>query len=211
MALAKGRTWIWNIWAPIYNKIWGFQHFSLRPTRRFVHNYLQEIRLEPGNILDIGCGIGELSNELAKHRPETRILGVDYSDGMIARAKKDYAAPNIEYIHGSLEDIPAGRKFDLIVSTHSFPYFPSKLKAAQLMKDLLNKGGRILIIQGNTNNRYDAAWLALVKLGVSKADFLAVSEVESVIREAGFRIGTVRRVDTLSFIPSIYMVEGIKD
>jgi trans-aconitate methyltransferase len=208
MAIASKR--IWNVWAPIYNKIWGFQQFSLRPTRRFVHKYLQEIGLEPKSILDIGCGIGELSYELAQHYPVCKILAVDYSDGMIARAKKDYSALNIEYIHGSLEDIPAGRKFDLIVSTHSFPYFPYKLKAAQTMKCLLNQGGRILIIQGNTNNWYDAAWLALVKLGVSKADFLAVAKVESIIRDAGFRIGTVRRVETKYFIPSIYMVEGIK-
>lgn len=211
MALAIGTKLIWNIWAPRYNKIWGFQRFSLTPTRKFVHKYLDESDCCPQNILDIGCGVGELSHELSQNWPNARILGVDYSDGMIARAKKDYSAPNIEYILGSLEDIPVDRKFDLIVSTHSFPYFPDKLKAARTMKKMLEPGGTIIIIQGNTNNLYDAAWLAMVKLGVSKADFFSVKKIKSILKEAGFRIGTVKRVDTAFFIPSIYMVEGVND
>lgn len=211
MAVAIGTKQIWNVWAPIYNKIWGFQHFSLRPTRTFVHKYLKASGCQPQDILDIGCGVGELSKEMSQRWPGTRVLGVDYSDGMIARAKKDYSAPNIDYILGSLEDVPAGRQFDLIVSTHSFPYFPDKLKAAKTMKRLLAPGGRLLIIQGNTNNLYDAAWLALVQLGVSRADFISVKKVQSTLQEAGFRIGTVRRVDTAFFIPSIYMVEGFND
>ncbi len=211
MALAIGTKRIWNVWAPFYNKIWGFQRYSLTPTRKFVHQYLEESGCCPRQILDIGCGVGELSRELAGQFPQAEILGVDYSDGMIARAKKDYTAPNVEYLLGSLEDIPAGRKFDLVVSTHSFPYFPDKLKAARMMRELLLPGGRILIIQGNTNNWYDAAWLALVKLGVSKANFLAVKKVKAILQEAGFRIGTVKRVKTAFFIPSIYMVEGFRE
>ena len=211
MALVIGTKRIWNVWAPFYNKIWGFQRFSLTPTREFVHKYLDESGLCPKNILDIGCGVGELSYELSQRWPNAKILGVDYSEGMIARAKKDYTAPNIEYIMGSLENIHENRKFDLILSTHSFPYFPEKLQAATTMKKMLLKGGRIIIIQGNTNNLYDAAWLAFVKLGVSKADFISVKKVKSILQEAGFRIGTVKRVNTAFFIPSIFMVEGIND
>jgi trans-aconitate methyltransferase len=211
MALIIGTKKIWNVWAPFYNKIWGFQQFSLRPTRSFVHKYMAEAGIQPTRILDIGCGVGELAQELALQWPEASVLGVDYSDGMIARAKKDFTAPNLAYIHGSLEDIPEGQQFDLIVSTHSFPYFPDKLKAAEMMRQLLVPGGRIFVIQGNTNNAYDAAWLALVKLGVSKADFLAVKSVRSILEEAGFRVGTVRRIDTASFIPSIYLVEGLME
>lgn len=208
MALIIGTKRIWNVWAPVYNKIWGFQRFSLRPTRRFVHRFLDENGAHPKEILDIGCGVGELSSELAAQFPDARVFGVDYSDGMIARARKDFTAPNVEYLHGSLEDVPAGRSFDLIVSTHSFPYFPDKLKAARQMKSLLKPGGRLMIIQGNTNNLYDAAWLALVQLGVSKADFIAVKKVRAILEEAGFRIGLVQRVPTAFFIPSIYLVEG---
>ena len=211
MALIFGSKKIWNVWAPVYNKIWGFQRFSLRPTRKFVFKYLEESGCKPKSILDIGCGIGELSFELSQHWPKTKILAVDYSDGMIARARKDYKAPNIVHLLGSLEDIPANKKFDLIVSTHSFPYFPDKLKAAKTMRNLLLPGGRLLIIQGNTNNFYDAAWLALVKLGVSKCDFISVEKVKSILQESGFTIGTVQRVDTAFFIPSIYMVVGYKD
>ena len=211
MALALGTKRMWNVWAPVYDNIWGFQRFSLAPSRKCIHSHLAQSGCRPRDILDIGCGIGELSRELSRRWPDARILGVDYSDGMIARARADFAASNIEYLLGSLEDVPGNRKFDLIVSTHSFPYFPDKRQAAGVMKGLLVPGGRLLIIQGNTNNLYDAAWLALVKLGVSKAEFLSVAAVRSVLLEAGFRIGTIRRLQTVFFIPSIYMVEGFSD
>ncbi len=77
------------------------------------------------------------------------------------------------------------------------------------MRQLLRPNGRLMIIQGNTNNWYDAIWLALIQLGLSKANFCSVKKVKDFLQTAGFQIGTVQRVKTAFFIPSIYLVEGI--
>ena len=209
MALAIGTKKIWDYWASKYDRIWGFQKYSLRPTRRFILRYIKNLKPQPNNILDIGCGVGELSLEISSQYPNSKIMAVDYSQGMISRAKADFSAPNITHLLGSLENIPPNTRFDLIVSTHSFPYFPDKLKAALQMKQLLTPGGRLLIIQGNKNNLYDYLWLALVQVGVSKADFLAVKKIKSILQNVGFTVESVIPVDRAFFIPSIYLVEGI--
>ena len=78
------------------------------------------------------------------------------------------------------------------------------------MYRLLRSEGRILIIQGNSNNLYDAIWLFFVKFTTTRARFCSVAELESLIAGAGFEIGLVRSIDKCFFIPSVYLVEGIK-
>lgn len=209
MAISIGKKEIWNFWAPRYEKLWS-QYFALGPSRMLIHEHLAELSLRPRHILDIGCGVGQLAFELAARWPEAEIVAADYARGMIERARRDYSAPNIQHIHGSLEDIPRERPFDLIVSTNAFPYFPDKAAAARQLWELLTPQGRVLIVQANNNNFYDALWLIFVKLTVSKSEFLSVKRLQEVLGTAGFSTGTVRRIRTAFFIPSVHLVEGIK-
>ncbi|MCB0629705.1 MAG: class I SAM-dependent methyltransferase [Saprospiraceae bacterium] len=210
MALTTiGKKEIWNYWAPRYEKLWS-QHFALGPSRNLIHDHLAASDFQPNRILDIGCGVGQLAYELATRWPKAEVVAADYSAGMIARAKRDYAAPNITHIHGSLEDIPNHKPFDLIVSTNAFPYFPDKNLAARQMWKLLAPNGRTLIVQANHNNFYDALWLIFVKLTVSQAEYLSVEDLKEVLQQAGFTIGKVRPISTAFFIPSVFLVEGVR-
>jgi hypothetical protein len=78
------------------------------------------------------------------------------------------------------------------------------------MYGLLRPGGRVLIIQGNRNSTYDAIWLFFVKFTTTEARFHSVEELQIILGEAGFEIGVVRSIDKCFFVPSIYLVEGIK-
>lgn len=209
MAITIGKKEIWDYWAPRYEKLWS-QHFALGPSRRLIHEHLSEITFEPRRILDIGCGVGQLAHELALRWPQAEVLAADYAPAMIDRAKKDYAAPNITHLLGSLEEIPAQSTFDLIVSTNSFPYFPDKKAAADNLFRLLDKNGRLLIVQANNNNFYDSLWLLFVKLTVSKAVYLPVDQLKALLTEVGFDTGAVKPIRTAFFIPSVFLVEGIK-
>jgi trans-aconitate methyltransferase len=210
MALNIGKKEIWNYWAPRYEKLWS-QYFALGPGRAIIHKHLSESDLEPRRILDIGCGVGQLAFELANNWPEAEVVAADYSPGMIERARRDYSAPNLTHLHGSLEDLSERGPFDLIVSTHSFPYFPDKRLAAQRIYDLLDDHGRVLIVQANNNNFYDSLWLIFVKLTVSKAEYLSVKKLQDILSRTGLVPGAVRPIETAFFIPSVFMVEGIKE
>jgi trans-aconitate methyltransferase len=209
MALIIGTKKIWDFWAPRYENLWA-QRYSLGPGRKAIHRHIKEKGLNPVRILDIGCGVGQLAFELAQDWPMATVIAADYSAGMMQRARDSYQVHNISFIEGSLWETPASPPYDLIVSTHSFPYFPDKLLAAQKMYELLSPGGRLLIVQGNTNNFYDWLWMRFVKLTVSESEFLSVSSIRNILSRAGFTLGEVRSADTAWFIPSIYLVEGIK-
>ena len=200
---------IWDFWATRYERLLA-QRFSLGPARTLIHQHLDTIAPHARRILDIGCGVGQLAFELATKRPDAQIVAADTSLEMITRARADYAAPNITHMQAHLEDIQQNNGFDVIVSTHSFPYFPDKPKSLRTMYGLLRPEGRALIIQGNNNNTYDAIWLFFVKFTTTKAQFCSVEKLRSWLNEAGFEVGAVRSVDKCFFIPSIYLVEGIK-
>ena len=160
-------------------------------------------------ILDVGCGIGELCHSMSRQHPLAVITGIDPSVKMIERAKTKFSGKNIRYICGHPENLPEDQKFDLIVSTNAFPYMPDKPKALLGMKMLLKPNGRLLLLFANRNTWYDALWLMFVKLTTSKADYLSVSSLHNLLKESGFEVGKTEPIESLFFVPSVFMVEGI--
>jgi SAM-dependent methyltransferase len=82
---------------------------------------LDRMRLSPeDNVLDVGCGAGWLSRLLAEQVPEGRVVGVDISDEMIRRARRNSA----DLENAMLSS--ARRKRFLGTLTSSIMRFPSK-------------------------------------------------------------------------------------
>ncbi len=201
---------IWDFWAPRYDRLLT-QRFVMIPTNETVCAHLKEKAPPPESILDIGCGTGQLALHLAALFPGAEITGADYCRKMIEMAEQKNHFPRLTFIHGSLEQLPPGKRYDVIVSTHSFPYFADKAKTAGTFFRLLKPGGRVIIVQGNNNNAYDALWLFFVHLTVSRGKFLSVGKVNELLLQAGFSPGRVRRIKPTFWMPSVYMVEGLRN
>jgi SAM-dependent methyltransferase len=73
-------------------------------------------------VVDLGCGFGWFAR-WAKERGAARVLGLDLSQRMIARAKADTSDPAIEYRIADLEalELPEA-SFDLAYSSLAFHY-----------------------------------------------------------------------------------------
>ena len=64
-------------------------------------------QIEPtDNILDVGCGAGWLSRILAKRVPEGRVVGMDISDEMIHRARRQRGYRESVFVVGEVNEIP---------------------------------------------------------------------------------------------------------
>ena len=198
---------IWDFYASRYDRLW-VQKFVLSPSRQLILKTIDELPT-PQMILDVGCGIGELCQLISKKYPHTKIIGIDPSSKMIKRAEMDFLSENIQYICGHPDSLSSDQKFDLIVSTNAFPYIQDKNKFLQDMKKQLETNGRLLLLFANQNNWYDAFWLKIVKLTTSKAQYLSVSDTQNIMKSNGFKIGRTERINSLFFIPSVFMVEGI--
>lgn len=198
----------WDFWAPRYEGLWA-QRYSLGPTRRLILAHIGAVAPGASRFLDLGCGVGQLAAEIAAAHPRAEVLGCDPSADMIARATRDYAAPNLCYLHGDVFSVPRGDGFDVITCTHAFPYAPDKPATLRAAAALLRPGGRLLIAQANTENLYDWSWLLVVRLTTTASRYHSAAGLHALMRDAGLTPGVVRPIEKPTWIPSIQMVEGI--
>lgn len=99
------------------------------------------------NILEVGCGNGWLTHELAEI-PGARVTGTDINFTELQQAARVFSDdPNLRFIHG---DIRAGilgdRQFDIIVFAATMEYFPSIKKIVHMCLAWLRMGGEIHIL-----------------------------------------------------------------
>lgn len=74
------------------------------------------LQLRPGQtVLDVGCGTGRHSVELA--RRGLTVTGLDISEGMLAqaRARADSAGVDVRWVQADATDFDLGRRFDAVV------------------------------------------------------------------------------------------------
>ena len=94
---------------------------------------LEEIGERPArNVLDVGCGAGELSLAIARSRPASHVTGVDISSDLIDIARQRGAQlPNVQFL---LDDAATWRperdgRPELVVSRHGVMFFPDPVEA----------------------------------------------------------------------------------
>ncbi len=67
-------------------------------------------------ILDLGCGDGAITAQLADCVPNGYVIGIDASQGMINAAKKNHKADNLKFELIDIDAIIYQSKFDIIIS-----------------------------------------------------------------------------------------------
>jgi trans-aconitate 2-methyltransferase len=70
-------------------------------------------------VLDIGCGGGRITVQLASHLPKGEVLGIDLSRDMIDFARGKYPVEtysNLAFQWGDASELDFNDKFDLVVS-----------------------------------------------------------------------------------------------
>lgn len=95
---------------------------------------LSLMTIKPQVIVDVGCGIGEVSRELATHYPDAKVLAVDCSEAMIAHAKKQQTTEH--YACASGECLPvADETVDLILAHLVLPWMLEAVKIEVMFKE----------------------------------------------------------------------------
>ena len=65
------------------------------------------------SVADVGCSTGAFPNYLQKRFPNTKIVGIDYMQSLLTKAKNDF--PLLEFNHGNVLDIKSvTQKYDVI-------------------------------------------------------------------------------------------------
>jgi 2-polyprenyl-3-methyl-5-hydroxy-6-metoxy-1,4-benzoquinol methylase len=86
------------------------------------------------DVLDVGCGEGDLTHDLAQAHDEVYIDALDISENAIRFAKQRNSAENINYFSVDIRDFQPTKKYDLILCEEALCYFNDTEKTLVLGK-----------------------------------------------------------------------------
>lgn len=97
------------------------------------------------HILDVGCGDGRITAEIAKKAPLGSVIGIDNSPTMITFAEKTFQDDNLTFEIGDAEKIYYKNKFDLIVSFACLHWVKNQLAFLCGAKSALKINGKVIL------------------------------------------------------------------
>jgi trans-aconitate 2-methyltransferase len=98
-------------------------------------------------VLDLGCGDGKITAEIAERLPHGSAIGIDPSTDMIDFARKRFVGgrANLTFEVGDATRLPYRDAFDLVVSFNALHWVPDQAAALHCIRDALRPGGRALL------------------------------------------------------------------
>lgn len=193
---------IWNFWADKYDKLW-VQKYSLKPTRDYIIKVLTDIDNINKNIkiMDLGCGPGELISELTKKFSNIEVTGIDFSEKMLEiSSKRNPTAKHNKMDTANLCDLDG--QYDIIICTHSLPYYKQPKSVFKQLHRLLKSDGKILVGFASGNSFYDKVILSFVKLTTGKANYPSDNDFRQLINQY-FSVSNLEIIKEKSFMPRI--------
>lgn len=159
------RTREW--WATYFDQGYLLEYeplFDLAQDRREVARLLDILALPVGTrILDCPCGQGRHAHLLAE--AGYRVDGVDYSQDLLAVARKRGTGPTLSYTRADMRRLPArwSGRFDAVVNLFtSFGFFVDPADDAQVISQFARvlKSGGVLVWHGASRDGVAARFLA---------------------------------------------------
>ncbi len=106
--------------------------------------------LGEGLVIDMGCGPGDIPIRLARSHPSCRIIGIDASVPMIARAEQAVNAANLQdrisFLCHRIQDLNLTQLPDALVSNSLVHHLPNPLRFWYCVKMLVKPGSPVLVM-----------------------------------------------------------------
>jgi trans-aconitate methyltransferase len=106
-------------------------------------------------VLDIGCGDGKITAEIAEKLPEGSVLGIDNSEEMIHFARKNFPSKRFQNLAFELMDateLSFDEKFDVVFSNATLHWINNQLLVLEGIKKSLKPSGKVLLQMGGRGN-----------------------------------------------------------
>jgi trans-aconitate 2-methyltransferase len=158
------------------------------------------------HVLDVGCGDGKVTAEIARALPRGSVTGMDASPQMIAFAKKNFPTkefPNLRFRVMDARKIKFDRKFDLVFSNAALHWVNDHQAILRGASAVLKPGGRLAISCGGKGNADDVFLALRPEMRLKRLCeffrkmpkpyfFYAPNDYENWLPKFGFRINSLK-------------------
>src|SRR5260370_15673661 len=149
------------------------------------------LNAQPGErILDLGCGTGQLTNEIAS--TGAHVIGMDSAVDMIGQARLNY--PKIEFRLVDARSFRVTEPFDAVFSNAALHWIPEAESVIESVQLALKPGGRFVAEfggKGNITHIVRELTSALAARGVTAKNtffFPSVGEYTPLLERHGFEV-----------------------
>lgn len=133
-------------WDPeLYNR---FRRYRAEPFQAI----LARLKIDPEEkIVDLGCGSGENTVELARRAPRGQALGIDSSPAMITKADAEKSAlprelaARIDFRLGDIAAIDLPDRYSLVFSNAALHWIDDHRRALQACYRVMRPGGKLVV------------------------------------------------------------------
>jgi SAM-dependent methyltransferase len=137
--LLRRARWVWHGWSKAGDQRFHDELYARQDYDPFCESYPGYITIrrfaelaEPflpasGVVLDVGCGPGEITCELARRHAHLEFVGVDHSAEAVRRATQHgerLELANVRFRSGDAESLGPDGRFGLVTLFDSFHHFP---------------------------------------------------------------------------------------
>lgn len=144
-----------------------FQRFWREKRQKIVMDNVKNIGLKKGSsLLEVGCGIGSLSHELAELG--YNVTSIDMNKDFINYAKKKYShLKNLKFQLNDITKKTFPNKFNLIVSEEVIEHVKDQKSFLKNIRASIDENGYLIL----TTPNYSSLWYFLEKVWAKKATY----------------------------------------
>lgn len=169
------RRTYYNLFAHVYD---AFIKLHSRRDEGSTREYLVEKtpleEISVPAVLDVCCGTGAVTSAFAERYSEALIVGLDFSRGMLLKARTKPTGQRVRYTEGDAARLPfRDESFDVVTCSHALYELkgPARQRALSEMKRVVRPGGVVLIMEHEVPERpFKKALFNLRMLAMGSAD-----------------------------------------
>jgi trans-aconitate 2-methyltransferase len=171
---------------------------------RWARELLPLLSLQPQeSVLDVGCGDGRITAEIASLVPEGRVVGIDRSAEMIGFAAEHFPPQqftNLRFLQADASALPFDAEFDAVFSNAVLHWVLDHEPVLAGISRSLRPGGRCVLQMGGKGNAADVIRAFDACLGKAKPSsipygFHGAEEYRVWLRDAGLEPDSVELIE----------------